>query len=338
MRSLSLIWLVLLLVACAGSPPPPPGQTSRGPNSPAASGLPAPSFDVSAACSGALPGQATRYPGWPPGQTFELLPVPVSSELSVGSNRVLLNLLDDKNQPLASPEREVELRFYDLAADPGEPAITIEADYLETTESLPGLYRAAPVKFPCWGEWGLEAVATEPDGSQRSGRMVFSVRPTSSTPPIGAQAPRSDTPTGSTSAEIGAISTDSQPDPDFYGTSVSQALDEGRPFLLIFSTPAFCRTRTCGPALDIVKSVAPEFKDDVAFIHVEPYQLEIANGRAQPVLGEQNQPLVVESVLEWGLPAEPYIFVVDEDGRVTAKLEGVASAEELEDALRQVAQ
>ena len=167
--------------------------------------------------------------------------------------------------------------------------------------------------------------------------MIFTVRPSSTTPAIGAPAPASDTPTADTPAEINALSTDTDPDADFYGTSVADALAEGRPFLLIFSTPAFCKTRTCGPALDIVKSVAPQFKEEIEFIHVEPYRLELVDGEPRPVLGEQNQPLVVESALEWGLPTEPYIFVVDADGQVAAKMEGVASADELEQALSEVA-
>ncbi|HEX2076803.1 MAG TPA: hypothetical protein VHG08_03815, partial [Longimicrobium sp.] len=32
---------------------------------------------------------------------------------------------------------------------------------------------------------------------------------------------------------------------------------------------------------------------------------------------------------QWGLPTEPYVFVVDSSGNVTAKFEGIASAEEL---------
>jgi hypothetical protein len=111
----------------------------------------------------------------------------------------------------------------------------------------------------------------------------------------------------------------------------------GRPFLVIFSTPAFCATRTCGPALDIVKLAAADYTDDVAFIHVEPYELQLVEGRAQLVLDDDNRPVVVDAVLEWGLPTEPYIVVVDGDGRVAAKFEGVAAEDEIEAALAQVA-
>ncbi len=327
---LLVLCLVLLLAGCTA------GAPMSSPMPPPASAPPAVTADLSTSCSRiTASAQATQYAGWPPAETFELIPIPVSTELAVGPNRFLLNLLDSRNEPLASPDRAVELRFFNLARDPAEPAASVATTYLPTVESLPGLYRAE-IEFPCWGEWGLEALAVEADGSQRTGRMVFPVRPTTTTPPIGAQAPATETPTATTPDEIAAISTDTEPDPDFYTTSIEQALESDQPFLVIFSTPAFCRTRTCGPALDIVKSVAAAFSDEVSFIHVEPYQLATVDGQLQPVLSEQNQPVAIPAVTEWGLPTEPYIFVVDADGRVSAKLEGVASADEIREALNAV--
>jgi hypothetical protein len=318
------LFLVALVSGCMAAPVASPGA--------APPGSPAASADLSTACAGAgQVAEPTRYAGWPPAETFELVPVPIASELAVGRNRFLLNLLDNRNEPLAAPDRPVRLRFFDLATDPTAPASEVATAYLPTTEDLPGLYRAE-VEFSCWGEWGVEAVTTEADGSERTGRMIFPVRPVSSTPAVGEAAPPSETPTAASAAEIAAISTDTDPDPDFYTTSVDDAVAAGRPFLVIFSTPAFCRTRTCGPALDIVKSVAPDF-DDVAFIHVEPYELAMVEGQLQPALSEENQPVPVPAVTEWRLPTEPYIFVVDGDGRVAAKMEGVASAEEIRAAL-----
>ena len=294
------------------------------------------SVDVSASCSGTVPGAApTQYPGWPAAES-DLVPVAVSTELAVGSNRFLLNLLDTGNEPLADPEREVEMRFYDLAADTETPASTVDGTYMATTEELPGLYRAQ-VSFPCWGEWGVEVVALDPDGTERSGRLVFPVRPGTTTPAIGGDAPRSETPTAETPAEIALISTDDDPDPAFYTSSVAEAVAGGKPAVVVFSTPAFCRTRTCGPTLDIVKSVAPDYADEVTFVHVEPYELTNANGQLQPVLSEQNLPVPVPAVTEWGLPTEPYIFVTDDAGKVSAKMEGVASADEVRAALDEVA-
>jgi len=276
------------------------------------------------------------YPGWPPAQSYELIPIPVSTELTVGANRLLVNLIDSANEPLGSPDRPVELRLYDLAADPAAPAQSAAATYMETVAGLPGLYRAQ-VSFDRAGEWGLEAIATEADGTNRTGRMVFTVRQSGTTPAIAGQAPASDTPTAATAEEIAAISTDDNPDPAFYVLSIADAIAAERPFVVIFATPAFCTSATCGPTLDLVKSVAPEFKAQVEFIHVEPYQLKMVDGHLQPELSDQNLPIPVPAVNEWGLPTEPYVFVVDGDGRVSAKFEGIAAADELAAALSEVA-
>ncbi len=39
-------------------------------------------------------------------------------------------------------------------------------------------------------------------------------------------------------------------------------------------------------------------------------------------------------VTEWGLVSEPWVFVVDASGKVTAKFEGAATADEVEAAAR----
>jgi len=265
----------------------------------------------------------------------ELVPIVVSSDLAAGPNRFLLTVVDPQNKPIAAANEAAKLDFYDLAGDLSAPVVRTDGTYMSVLANLPGLYRAA-VNFPKAGQWGLELTLTDSSGKQQSGRLSFPVRDKSTTPAVGAAAIPSDTPTATTPDGIHGISTDSTPDPDFYTTSVKQALADHKPFLLLFATPAFCRTQTCGPALDVVKSVAADYKDKVTFIHVEPYKLAMTNGQLQPVFtGSDLTP--VQSTLDWGLPTEPYAFVVDATGKVTAKFEGIASPDELRAALDQVA-
>jgi hypothetical protein len=292
-----------------------------------------------AACGGpAVSPSPSPGTGWPPEQTnFELIPVPISTEIVVGSNRMLFNVLDSStNQSIASADQPVELSFYDFSTSKDQPASTASATFMPTAEGRPGLYRAE-VEFSKAGQWGVEAVAAQSDGSERSGRFVFSVREQGTTPAIGAPAIAVDTPTATTADEIAQISTDDDPDPDFYTTSVSDAIDAQEPFALVFATPAFCTTQTCGPTLDLVKSVADDYKGRMRFINVEPYELESVDGSLRPVLDENNLPVSVPATFAWGLPTEPYIFVVDGQGNVTAKFEGIASEEELAAAFEEVA-
>jgi hypothetical protein len=276
-------------------------------------------------------------PGWPPQNTsFDLTPVPVSTEITVGENRMLFNILDRQNQSIASPETAVQLRFFNMAASRTSPAVEGEATFMPTIEGRPGLYRM-PVSFTAAGEWGVEAIATDAAGAKRTGRMVFSVRQSGTSPAIGAAAPASDNPTTTDPADIPTISTDDNPDPDFYRESVSTALAAHEPFAVVFATPAFCTSAMCGPTLDVVKDAAAPFKGKMTFIHVEPYELELVEGTLRPVLSDQNLPIPVAATDQWGLPTEPYVFVVDSAGKVTAKFEGIAAPDELAAAFSAVA-
>jgi hypothetical protein len=300
---------------------------------------------LAAACStgsGASPTPASpaspgTYAGWPPNATYPLIPVPVSTELVVGENRLLVNLLDAAtNASVAAADHPVQLRLYYLAADAANPAVTADATYMTTIPQLPGLYRAT-VTFDRAGDWGLEAIQDSGTTSERAGRFIFAVRQTGTTPALGAAAPSDDTPTATDAAGIAEISTDDDPDPDFYATSIADALTAHEPFVVVFATPAFCRSATCGPTLDVVKSVAADFKGRLTFIHVEPYELTMTDGHLQPVLDTNNNPIPVQAVNDWGLPTEPYVFVVDSAGQVSAKFEGLAAPDELRAAFDAVA-
>ena len=277
------------------------------------------------------------YAGWPPDQSYPLIPVPVASEYAVGPNRLLVNLLDAlTNGSIAQPDIPVQLRLYNLALDAANPVITADATYMTTIPQLPGLYRAM-VNIDSAGEWGLEAIEEPGTPQARVGRFIFDVQPNSSTPAIGVTVMAEYTPTATDAAGIAAISTDTSPEPDFYTTSIAGALAAHAPFVVVFATPAFCRSATCGPTLDIVKGVAANFTGRLTFIHVETYELTMTDGHLQPVLDADNNPIPVKSVNDWGLPTEPYIFVVDGSGKLSAKFEGIAAADELTAAFGAVA-
>ena len=46
--------------------------------------------------------------------------------------------------------------------------------------------------------------------------------------------------------------------------------------------------------------------------------------------------LAVVNSVEWGIPVEPYLFVLDADGRVFARFEGVVGGDELRAAVEDV--
>src|SRR3954469_19191657 len=97
---------------------------------------------------------AGGYPGWPPNVSSDLIPIPVSTELVVGPNRMLVNLITQQNEPLGSADRPVQFKLYNLAADPATAKVDTQATFLPTIQGRPGLYRA-DVTFDAAGDWGL---------------------------------------------------------------------------------------------------------------------------------------------------------------------------------------
>jgi hypothetical protein len=319
----------VLLAACGPAGTGAPASPS--PDAPGATA--AATSPTTAACAPAVDPGPGGYPGWPvPGQAQEAaaIPIVVSSERVVGPNRFLFAIVDEASRPLAAPDVAVEARFFDLSADPARPVAVVGAAYLDPGNGR-GLYRAA-VDFPCPGPWGLELAVRLPDG-ETTPRTIFEVHESSATPAIGAPAPRSESLTAETPEELAAISTDREPDPDLYRVTIAEAVTSGRPSVVFFATPAFCQTATCGPALDRLKAVAGDYRERVTFVNVEPFELHMTPNGPQPLLSAEGQVQPVAAVLEWGIRVEPYLFVVDADGNVAAKLEGAFDEAELRTAL-----
>jgi len=139
----------------------------------------------------------------------------------------------------------------------------------------------------------------------------------SRSPAVGAQAPRSATPTLAT-APAAQITTSRPPDLPLLRYSIAGSLAAHAPFVVTFATPKFCTSRTCGPVVDVVEAVRKRFvARGVRFIHVEVFRDN------NPQRGYDRW------MRQWGLLSEPWVFVVGRDGRVKAKFEGSVSVAEL---------
>ena len=285
-----------------------------------------------AGCGGRANPSAAPPSASPSGAGPEILPLLVNSEITKGPNRFVFSLTDRQNKLVAAPDVAVSLQFFDV--DTAEKTVAFESDarFLWAIEGTQGLY-VANVDFPNAGRWGTRFEATFPDGSVKAVRADYDVRESGTSPALGASAPSVATPTADqVGGDLAKLSTDTEPVRRFYETSIADALAAGKPFVLTFATPAFCQTRLCGPTLDIVKDVA-KANPDLTFINVEPYRMTFSDGRLQPELDENGQLQAAAWTDAWGLPSEPYTFVIAADGTVAAKFEGVLGAEELTQAL-----
>ena len=172
---------------------------------------------------------------------------------------------------------------------------------------------------------GRYLVLARPIGGKRIGALGYlAVKARSASPAVGARAYPSHTPTiASTHGNFARLTTSTPPDRDLLRYSVAQSIAAHRPFVVVFATPKFCTSRTCGPVVDVVRVVARRFRArGIRFIHVEIYKDN------DPSLGRN------QWVKEWRLPTEPWVFLVGADGRIKAKFEGAVSVAELSAALR----
>lgn len=243
----------------------------------------------------------------------------VSSDLAVGRERVLVSAVDRENRPLAD-DRPLRLAFFAPDGSPREEEA--EARFIWAVPGVRGMWAAETV-FDAPGAWSFEV---RTPGGAVEGAAPFNVAAAPLTAGVGEKAPASRSKTLA-DGPMDSITSDPDPDPRLYETTAADAVGSGRPSVIVFASPSFCVSRTCGPALDTAKALIDRYPD-VNWVHVEVYDNLDAPDFESLV--------PVPAAEEWGLPSEPWVFVVDEDGVVTHRFEGTVGRFELEDALAQV--
>lgn len=298
-------------------------------------GTASPTADPSASAGGCATTPAPSSEAvstWQGAQTPSIFPLIIDpGVLACGQNRMMFSFLDAQNVPVASPDRTVKVAIYDLGASTDQPVAEADATFIWAIEGDRGVY-IANVDLPTAGTYGAEFTTQLADAAPETIKVTFDSRPERTVVSVGDPAPPSDTPTlADVDGDVSRISTDTEPVGAFYEVSVADALTAKEPFVLVFATPKFCATAQCGPTLDRIKPIAAAHPD-MTFINVEPYQLEEVDGQLQPVLTDGNL-TTTAATDEWGLPSEPWIFVVDKDGTVQGSFMLIVGDEELEAAI-----
>jgi len=237
-----------------------------------------------------------------------------NGSIGIGEQRLLFALVDpETDEFLASADREATVTIRD---ENGSPLDTYPMEFIWTVTDARGLY-VAHVDIP---EAATYQATIDAEGMATAGPAGFVAF---DDPPLiepGEEAPASETRTSADFPDLSVISSDPEPDPAMYESSVASAVTSGAPSVIVFATPAFCASQTCGPLLDQVKALRPDYPG-VEFVHVEIYEdLQVSS---------PEELTVVAATDEWGLPSEPWVFVVDSSGVVTSAFEGAASDEEL---------
>ena len=254
--------------------------------------------------------------------------VPGTSDYGVGENRVSFLVVDRQSKLIERPQARL-LIARGLRQKPfAETTATLEPIGIPggVAADAQNIY-VATVSTPTPGKYWILAVPTGGRDIKALGNVV--VRKRAEAPEVGDRAIPSRNPTLVTdapAASVRAATTAEPPDFNLLRTTVAAAMAAKRPFVVSFATPLYCQTRTCGPVVQVVQSVARDWQSKgVDFIHIEIY--------------EDNDPSKGTNrwVDEWNLPTEPFTFVVDSNGIIRTRLEGAFSPTELEAAVRKVA-
>ena len=155
-------------------------------------------------------------------------------------------------------------------------------------------------------------------------RKEINVNENELTPKLGEIIPALDNKIVTGTQNISGITSDPEPDYDFYKFTLSEALNHNRLIIVFFLSPNFCKTATCFPQLDVLKKLKSKYHDKITFIHVEVYENphlvkgNLKNAKISPVLNE------------WNIKSEPYTFLIDKNNYLLRKFQGYVSFEEIE--------
>ena len=237
--------------------------------------------------------------------------VPGAADFGPGNIRLTFLIVDSQSRVVTRPKAKVWLAH---SLD-GKPFLTTTAlseriGVVGGDDADVGSIYVTRFDIPKAGKYWLLA---EPVGGrkiQAVGNVVVKDKPAA--PDIGDPAVASDTPTLE-NATIKQVSTSKVPDRELYKISVKDALAAKVPFVVTFATPAYCQSRTCGPVVDVVSAV-----------------------RKREAVYQDNDPAKGENqwFKEWGLPWEPWTFLVGPDGKIRERFEGTVSVNELDAAVR----
>jgi hypothetical protein len=283
------------------------------------------------------PAKAEDFPD-PSGKTIAELrkglgPGPVLSPsvslLEPGENRLGFGLFDRNRRQLVDAPAALYVepikggpvrgpfpaRFESLEVRPQFESEGVKAD----PDAATSVY-VANVKFDKPGDYEVLGVVELDDNLVAAERVAVRVVKDGPVPEVGEAAINIHTPTeADVGGDLAQIDTRVPPGTQ-HEVDFADVLGQ-KPVVLLFATPALCQSRVCGPVVDIAEQVKASYDGDAEFIHMEIYNdNELDKGFR-------------EQVVKWNLPTEPWVFTVNGEGKVAARIEGAFSARELEDAI-----
>lgn len=248
-----------------------------------------------------------------------------------GPSRMAFGVIGTDGKPVYGP---TAIYVAPTPGDPAEGPFVAPADVLLTearyrskqaaTEQDPfaAIY-AANVDFPKRGQYAVLSATKLPDGkfTGATGQVQVSTKDADPIPAVGDDAPKVATDTLETTKGNEAILDTREPPSDMHEVSFDQVVGK-EPVALLFATPQLCASRVCGPVADIALQLQAKYGKQMKFIHQEVYvDNDVSKGLREPLR-------------QFNLPSEPWLFIVDKNGKITSRLEGSIGVQQFEDAIK----
>ena len=253
----------------------------------------------------------------------QLQAVVTASELVVGNQQRVPIGITDHNTPVS--DATVHVRSFVLNGSTG--TLKGESDAPFKGEGLQGggIY-VARLTFDKPGDWGVEVTASRPNGAHLTVQLPMNVLALPVVPGVGQPALLTHNPTARDVADVETIDTGRPPD-DMHQLSIADAIQQHRPAFVVFASPAFCTSKTCGPEIKVVQGLEPAYRDRLVFIHVEIYR----DYKPDPAKRQ-----LAQAVVDWRLQTEPWVFLIDSKGVIQSRFEGATASDELKSAIDQL--
>ena len=262
--------------------------------------------------------------------TEDIVVAPAGAVYTPGENRVGFGVFTAGQEQITNAEVALYAGLGDNGTAVGPFPARIEsletdpAFEARTTADDPASAKAvyvSEVEFDQPGEWQVIAMINQDDELLVTRFLGGSsvVDDYEEIPAVGDKAPAVHTPTVAEVPDLGEIDT-RNPHDTMHELDAADTIGK-RPTVLLFATPALCASRVCGPVVDAAEQVKSEMGDDAAFVHMEVFR---NNNPTEPVRPQLDA---------FGLQTEPWLFVLDAKGKVSTRIEGAFSVDELRDAV-----
>jgi hypothetical protein len=254
-----------------------------------------------------------------------------SSVFTVGDNRIAFGVIAKDGVPVYG---QTALYVAPSPAKPAEGPFIAPADVLLTEKRYRSKQAAltsdpfyavygADVPFTKSGQYAVLSATKTSDGALTgaTGTVNVKAKTADPIPEVGSKAPKVHTDTlACAKGDVSKVDT-RQPPSDMHKVDFADVVGK-KPVALLFSTPQLCQSRVCGPVTDIALQMQSKYGKQMDFIHQEVYvDNDVQKGLRKPLQ-------------EFHLQTEPWLFVVDKQGTITARLEGSIGVREFENAVK----